>query len=39
MIKDYYYSRKKANKIMAEFESFISVKDVRDYLNSRGTSY
>lgn len=39
MIKDYYYSRKKSNKIITEFEKFIMDVDVRNYLNSRGTTY
>ena len=39
MILDYYYSRRRTSKIIAEFDSFITNVDVRDYLDSRGTSY
>lgn len=39
MILDYYYSRRRTSKIISEFDSFITNVDVRDYLDSRGTSY
>lgn len=39
MIRDYYYSHIKSNKIVSKFKEFIFKKDVRAYLDARGTSY
>lgn len=39
LVRDYYYSKKRLNKVHEDFETFIQTKNVRKFLDSRKTGY